>query len=227
MKVRFLRNNERMTAFCFVVATVPLALYWLALAWLHFRPRPFAIDGRRDSIALAFALFGVFFIGPGSVTPSLAALTAWGAGVWLLCGLLYFCVVVLLSSSRRPRLVVYNATCEETRAVLERVALLLDSDARWAGTALEAPNLDVRLYVDGAALGRVATLVGLDAPRSRNGWLLLEKELRGELARLKSPRGRAWAAFAALGGSALLAAVVVLWTRQEAIADALSFYLFV
>lgn len=216
-----------MAPFGFVVATVPLALYWLALAWLHSRPQPFAVDGRRDFIALALALFGVFFIGPGSATAPLSAMTIWGPNVWVLCGLLYFCVVLLSTSLQRPRVVVYNATCEELRATLSRVALALDDEARWAGASLNLPNLGVQLYVDGAALGRVATLVGLDAPRSQQGWLRLEKELRVELARTEAPRRRGWIAFAALGWGALIAAGVVFFESQEAIADAFHFYLFV
>ena len=214
-----------MTPFCFIVATVPLALYWLALAWLHSRPQPFAVDGRRDFIALMLALFGVFFIGPGAITAPLGAAMVWGANVWTLCGLLYFCVVVLLSSLQRPRIVVYNATCEELRAALARAALSLDDEARWAGASLNLPNLGVQLYVDGAALGRVATLVGLDASRAQQGWLRLEKELRVELARTEAPRRRCWLAFAALGWGALIAAGVVFFERQEAVADAFSFYL--
>lgn len=214
-----------MTSFYFVVATVPLALYWLALAWLHSRPQPFAVDGRRDFIALALALFGVLFVGPGSITPPVSAAIAWGANVWLLCGVLYFCVVVLLSSLQRPRIVVYNATCEELRATLSRVALSLDDEARWAGASLNLPNLGVQLYIDGAALGRVASLVGLDATRSQQGWLRLEKELRVELARTEAPRRRGWLAFAALGWGAALAAGVVFFERQEAIAAAFHFYL--
>ncbi|MBR5243188.1 MAG: hypothetical protein IKW13_03035 [Thermoguttaceae bacterium] len=214
-----------MTPFYFVVATVPLALYWLALAWLHSRPQPFAVDGRRDFIALALALFGVFFIGPGAVAPPLSAMAVWRANVWVLCGLLYFCVVVLAASLQRPRIVVYNATCEELRATLSRVALSLDDEARWAGASLNLPNLGVQLYVDGAALGRVATLVGLDASRAQQGWLRLEKELRVELARTEAPRRRCWLAFAALGWGALIAAGVVFFERQEAVADAFSFYL--
>lgn len=224
MKVRFLRNNERMTAFCFIVATVPLALYWLALAWLHSRPQPFAVDGRRDFIALALALFGVFFIGPGSVLAPLSAMLVWGPNVWVLCGALYFCVVVLLASAQRPRVVVYNATADELRKTLSRVALSLDDEARWAGASLNLPNLGVQFYVDSAAWGRVATLVGL-GERSPQGWARLERELRRELASWEPTRRRGRFTFAALGWGALIASVVVFAWRQEAIAAALSFYL--
>ena len=214
-----------MTPFYFVVATVPLALYSLALAWLHSRPQPFAVDGRRDFIALALALFGVLFVGPGSITPPLSAMTIWRANVWLLCGVLYFCVVVLSTSLQRPRIVVYNATCEELRAPLSRVALSLDDEARWAGASLNLPNLGVQLYVDGAALGRVATLVGLGAERSQQGWARLGNELRRELATWEPTRRRGWLAFAALGWGALIVAGVVFAWRQEAIASAFRFYL--
>lgn len=214
-----------MTSFCFIVATVPLGLYWLALAWLHSRPQPFAVDGRRDFIALALALFGVFFIGPGSITAPLSAMTTWGATVWVLCGALYFCVVLLLSSLQRPRIVVYNATSDELRAPLSRVALSLDDEARWAGASLNLPNLGVQFYVDAAGLGRVATLVGLGEERSPQGWLRLETELRRELASLEPTRRRGWPAFAALGWGALAASGLVFAWRHEAVASALSFYL--
>lgn len=214
-----------MTPFCFIVATVPIALYWLALAWLHSRPQPFAVDGRRDFIALGLALFGAFFIGPGSITASLGAMVVWGANVWLLSGLLYFCVVVLLASLQRPRIVVYNATAEELRAPLSRVALALDDEARWAGASLNLPNLGVQLYVDAAALGRVATLTGIGAERSAQGWARLEKDLRRELATLEPTRRRGWAVFAALGWGALVAVAVVFSLWQEAVAGALRFYL--
>lgn len=214
-----------MTSFYFIVATVPVGLYWLALAWLHSRPQPFAVDGKRDFIALGLALFGVFFVGPGSVTAPLSAMETWGAGVWILCGLLYFCVVVLLASLQRPRIVVYNATCDELRAPLSRVALSLDDEARWAGASLNLPNLGVQFYVDSAGLGRVATLVGLDAERSQAGWARLERELRRELAEMEPTRRRGWPVFAALGWGALIAAGVVFAWRQEAIANAFSFYL--
>lgn len=214
-----------MTPFCFIVATAPMALYWFALAWLHSRPQPFAVDGRRDFIALGLALFGVFFIGPGSITASLGAMVVWGANVWLLCGLLYFFVVLLLASLQRPRIVVYNATSEELRAPLSRVALSLDDEARWAGASLNLPNLGVQLYVDSAGWGRVATLAGIGPERSPQGWERLEKELRRELATLEPTRRRSWPAFAALGGGALIAVAVVFSLWQEAVADALRFYL--
>ncbi|MBQ7814781.1 MAG: hypothetical protein IJ387_09860 [Thermoguttaceae bacterium] len=214
-----------MTPFCFIVATVPLALYWLALAWLHSRPQPFAVDGRRDFIALALALFGVFFIGPGSITAPLGAMLVWGPNVWFLCALLYFCVVVLLASLQRPRIVVYNATADELRAPLARVALALDDEARWAGASLNLPNLGAQLYLDSAALGRVATLVGIGAERSPQGWARLQSELRRELADWEPTRRRGWLAFAALGWGALTAVAVVFSLWQEAVADALRFYL--
>ena len=53
-----------MTPFYFVVASLPFALYFLALAWLHGRRRPTLVTGRRDGLAVALATVGVLFIGP-------------------------------------------------------------------------------------------------------------------------------------------------------------------
>ncbi len=214
-----------MTPFCFVVATVPLALYWIALGSLHRRSKPFVVDGRRDFIALCLALSGVFFIGPGSILAPFGAMAVWRANVWILCGLLVFCVVLLASSLRRPRIVVYNATREQTRAALSRVAIALDDEARWAGASLNLPSLGVQFYVEDAAWGRVATLVGFGPERSPQGWLRLEKELRREFDSAESPRRRGRLFFVALGWGTLLADAAVWACFYREISDAFRFYL--
>ncbi|MBR4833403.1 MAG: hypothetical protein IKU86_03600 [Thermoguttaceae bacterium] len=214
-----------MTPFCFVVATVPLALYFLALGCLRRRPKPFVVDGRRDFIALCLALSGVFFVGPGSILPPFGAMVVWRASVWVLCGLLCFCVVVLVSSLRRPRIVAYNATREQTRAALSRVAISLDDEARWAGSSLNLPSLGVQFYLDDAGWGRVATLVGFGPERSPQGWLRLEKELRREFDAVEPTRRRGWLLFAALGWGTLLADAAVWACFYREISDAFRFYL--
>lgn len=214
-----------MTPFCFVVATVPIALYWIALGCLHCRLKPFVVDGRRDFIALCLALSGVFFIGPGSILPPFGAMVVWRAGVWLLCGTLCFCVVLLVASLRRPRIVAYNATRERLRAALSRVAISLDDEARWAGASLNLPSLGVQFYVDDAGWGRVATLVGVGAERSPQGWARLENELRRELENEEPTRRRGGFLFVALGWGTLLADAVVWACCYREISDAFSFYL--
>ncbi|MCF0233479.1 MAG: hypothetical protein HUK22_00710, partial [Thermoguttaceae bacterium] len=75
-----------MTPFYLLVATFPLGLYAIALSALHGRSTPFAVDGRRDFLALALALSGVFFIGPGQAAVPFNAAAFWHARVWILCG---------------------------------------------------------------------------------------------------------------------------------------------
>lgn len=213
-----------MTPFYIVVAGFPLALYFIALACLHWRSTPFAVDGRRDFVALAFALSGVFFVGPGQAAVPYGAALVWKNGVWILCGALYFLVVLLISSTLRPKIVVYNATRDQLRKILSTLAVTLDDEARWAGLALNLPGLGVQFYLDDAGIGRVATLVAI-GPRSAQGWKRLENELTARLKDEKAARPNGWLIFAAFG-AATLGGVVWQLTRYSAeVAAAFQFYM--
>ncbi len=214
-----------MTPFYIVVAGFPLALYFIALACLHWRSTPFAVDGRRDFLALAFALSGVFFVGPGQAAVPYGAALVWKSGVWYLCGALYFLVVVLISSSLRPKIVVYNATRDQLRKILSTIAVTLDDEARWAGSALNLPGLGVQFYLDDAGIGRVATLVVIGSERSEQGWARLETELTARLKTEKAARPLGRFVFAALGAATLALVVWSLARYPEEITSAFQFYM--
>ena len=214
-----------MTPFYFVVATLPMALYILALAWLHWRPTPFAVDGRRDFIALSFALSGVFFIGPGQLLAPFGAMLVWGANVWILCGLLFVCVVFLISATLRPRVVVYNASRDQLRKALTSLAITLDDEARWAGASLNLPGLGVQFYIEDGGIGRVASLVGFGAERSTQGWRRLETELSEQLQKLEPSRRPGRWLFAAVGWAVLIADAFCVSAFYTEIGDAFRFFL--
>src|SRR5690606_27931463 len=81
-----------------------------------------------------------------------------------------------------PRLVVYNISAGQLRAVLAEVALKLDPEARWAGDSLAMPQLEVQLHLDPFDVMRNVTLVGTGAQHSFSGWRRLEAHLRTVLA---------------------------------------------
>lgn len=175
-------------------------------------------------MALALALSGVFFVGPGQAAIPYGAALVWGRNVWLLGAALYFCVVVLISSTLRPRIVVYNATRDQLRKALATIAISLDDEARWAGSALNLPGLSVQLYVDSAGIGRVATLVGVGMERSAQGWRRLEAELTTRLKESEPSRGWNWIFFAAFGWGTLALVAWVLFRDYSEIAKAFQFF---
>ena len=59
------------------------------------------------------------------------------------------CLIMLLLLLR-PRLIIYNISCEQLRPVLVEVVERMDSDARWAGDCLYLPGLGVQLHLESA-----------------------------------------------------------------------------
>ena len=215
-----------MTLFYFVVATFPLALYWLALAWLHGRSVPCAVSGRRDFIALCLALSGVVFIGPGQLLTTWGASAVWGKYVWALLAALEFLVALLIASNLRPRIVVYNADPEALRKTLTRTALELDDEACWSGAALNMPGLGVQFYLDSSGIGRVASLVQIGSVRSLDGWTRFSRALKVQLGEAeKSRRAFSCVFFAFLGLGTLALDALCFLQRHAELREAADFYL--
>ena len=166
-----------MTPFYFVVASLPFALYFLALAWLHGRRRPTLVTGRRDGLAVALATVGVLFIGPLQILPSLSAWITWGANVWILVALFFTLILTACLARLRPRFVVYNTTLDVLRKTISRVAIELDVDARWSGDAMNMPGLGVQFYLDDSPVGRVTSIVSIGRDISVSGWKRLRDAL--------------------------------------------------
>jgi len=213
-----------MTAFYFCAATFPFALYLVALAIAQARSKAFVVDGRRDFLALAFATSGLFFIGPGQLTPPWGACEVWGAYVWILIALLYFLTASIVGAASRTRLVVYNATRASLRAALTLAALSVDSDARWEGDSLNMPSLDAQFYVDERGLGRVAALVVVKSGRSALVWTNLARELNLRLKETTT-KSRGWILLALLGFALLGADFACCSRRCDELREAVNFYL--
>ena len=213
-----------MTAFYFVVATLPLALYWLALAGLHVGARPRVVSGRRDCLALALATSGLFFIGPGQIAPTLSSLMTWGYGVWGWLAALYFLAALFVALKRTPCYVVYNTTQDALRKTLTKAALQLDDEARWSGVSMNLPGLGVQFYLDDSPLGRTTTLIRIGRDQSSNGWRRLGQALDAELKAAppasRSWRSTRWLFFALLGGSLLVADYLCFARYFDEICDA-------
>lgn len=214
-----------MTPFLFEVATIPFALYFLALAWLHCRNHPTLITSRRDFVAASVAVSGVLFVGPLQVLPGVSAWTTWGVGVWGLLVVFYVLSVALISARLRPRFVVYNTTMETLRRAITTVAVEFDEDARWSGDAMNMPGLGVQFYLDDSPRGRVTTVVSIGRDISPSGWKRLRNALDKELEHAPRPHRRAWPAFVTAGVGLLAADVLGFAYYYSQICEALAFYM--
>src|SRR4029079_3628363 len=92
----------------------------------------------------------------------------------------------------RFRLVVYNISIEELRAILERILPQLDPAAQWAGDGLVLPHLDVQLHLENFPTMRNVALVANSVEQSLAGWRRLERALAAALREAsvqRNPRG--------------------------------------
>ena len=191
-----------MDPFRLCLALGPVAVYLLILGGRNLMRRPVVVSGTRDMAALGAAVFGLFMVGPFEMFYPNAASTLFGSFIWLFLGSLYGLSLVLVLLSQRPRLVIYNITVDELRAILADLIEGLDEDGRWAGDSLSLSNLGVQLHIDASPAMRNVSLVSSGPLQSHTGWHKLEVELHKALRKFtvqRNPRA----------GSLLLAGLAI------------------
>ena len=159
------------------IALGPLATYLLVLGVVNLSIRPFVTTGSRDTAALGLAISGLAIAGPMELFLPESAAIYLGPSVWLLLVGCYALGLTLLILLLRPRLVIYNITVEQLRAVLSEVVTDLDRDARWVGDSLILPRLHVQLHVEPFSALKSIQLVSSGPRQSDAGWRRLEDAL--------------------------------------------------
>ncbi len=167
------------------IALGPLAAYLLVLGLVNLSLRPFVTTGTRDTAALGLGLSGLTIAGPMELFLPEAAAFHIGPWIWFLMIGLYGLCLTLLILLLRPRLVIYNITLEQLRAVLAEVVNDLDRDARWVGDSLILPRLHVQLHVEPFPGLKNIQLVSSGPRQSYAGWRRLEDALAPALRKAK------------------------------------------
>jgi hypothetical protein len=203
------------------VAFGPLAIYLLLIGGLNLSRRPFLVSGTRDAAALGLALSGFVIVGPLELCLPDAAAVRFGPFVWVLLLVFYALCVVLGLLLLRPRLIVYNASADQLRAVLAGLTDRLDSDARWAGDVLVLPGLGVQLHLDSLVLTRNVSLAPVGANQDPLGWQRLESALAAALSRVSISRNTQGGLFVAAGLTILLGLGYSVASDPQAVAQAL------
>ncbi len=169
------------------IALVPLALYLVWLAAIHFRARPTIWTGSADNAFLASGLVGLVLVGPmDSLMPYSSPLP--GYYLWLLMLLLYSLGVTMWNLVARPRLVIFHTTAEQVRAALEQVAARTEPEAAIAGNSFLLPQAGVHFHLDCYAPLGTVSLVALGDQQSYSGWRRLRSELAQSLESTDAPR---------------------------------------
>jgi hypothetical protein len=227
-----------MDPFCVCLALGPAAVYLLLLGAINFSRRPFVVSGTRDAAALGLAVSGFLIVGPLALffpdLPAAAAARveslspAFVAYPWLprllLCPLmlgLYVVGLLLILLLLRPRLIIYNISADQLRAILGDLVEQLDAEARWAGDSLALPSLGVQLHLDNVAAMRNVSLVASGPHQSDVGWRRLESALAAALERVEVARNPHGASLIGLGVLIVAALVVSIARDPQAVAQSL------
>lgn len=167
------------------IALGPLAVYLLVLAAVNLSTRPLVTTGARDTTTLAIAVGGLAIVGPMELFFPENAAVHLGGWVWLVLLAFYALCVTLLILLMRPRLVIYNVTCDQLRPILAEVVTDLDRQARWVGDSLILPRLQVQLYLEPFGAMKTVQLVSSGPRQSYLGWRRLEQTLRPALRQVR------------------------------------------
>ena len=171
-----------MNAFVVCLSLIPLAVYFLLLGVIHASRRPFLVSGSMDMAALCAAAFGMVFAGPMNLFFPVNAAIRFGTYVWLILGILYFLIAMLIILYSRPRLIVYNIDKTTLEEILEKIANRLDDQSCWAGDSLFMPQEGITLHLECVSGLKNVTIVSNEKNASRLRWrnlkLLLSSELK-------------------------------------------------
>jgi hypothetical protein len=173
-------------------------------------------------MALGLALTGLIVIGPMQLFfPEMAA-SQFGPWVWFFLLSFYALGISLWMLVSRPRLVVYNISGEQLRAIVAEQALALDPDAHWAGRNLSLPRLGLEVRLEPFASMRSASLVSTHENDNSTAWHRFEIALRAALATCEvKPNPRA-ASLLAAGLMMLALMLLQAMLDPQATAEALS-----
>ena len=189
----------------------PLAAYLMLLGFINLRRRPFITTGARDISALGIAITGLMIVGPLDLFMPQAAAQFFGNTVWVLFITLYLLIWLLSVLVMRPRLVVYNISCEQLRTVLASLVAELDKDVRWAGDSAVLPGLGIQFNLESKSIARCAQISSVGPQQDYTGWQKLETELAARLKEEKVP-GNPFAVsmvLVAIGLSVLLTVLIL------------------
>jgi hypothetical protein len=210
-----------MDTFRACLALGPLAVYLLLIGILNLSRRSFVVSGIRDAAALGLALSGFVIVGPIELCMPEAASVRFGPYVWVLLLAFYALCLMLGLLLLRPRLIVYNISADQLRAVLADLLDQLDSEARWAGDVLIMPGLGVQLHLDNLAAMRNVSLTSVGSSQDYLGWHRLESALAAALSRAPPKRNTRGAFLVAAGSAIILGLACAVARNPQAVAAAL------
>jgi hypothetical protein len=170
-----------MTLLVIMWAVVPLAIYFLWIGCLQLRSRPTVVSGFADTLWLGLGLSGLMIVGPGELFLPESASNRFGWFAHLLLVVLYALLLILTALTRKPQIVVYNATSRQLQPALSEALKSADAKAVFLGSSALLPTLGVDLSVNLQEDSRTVQLSAISREVDMRHWRRLRSQLSNSL----------------------------------------------
>ncbi|MCL2304250.1 MAG: hypothetical protein FWC43_06205 [Planctomycetaceae bacterium] len=169
----------------FLIALVPLAIYFALIGIIPFYRRPIVRSGGSDLFWLWLGVSGLVMVGPVKLLFPINALILWDKFAFALLGALYILVGVLVAGIRQPQIIVYNIRKEDFQSFLDE--LMEKNEVQVVGNCVQISKIDVQFSYEMQPFWQCLVLQATSRNQSLGGWLQMERVLHEKFAACKTP----------------------------------------
>ena len=171
------------------VAVLPLGTYLFVIGMLRLRRFPTVISRPLDVLLLGMACVGLVAIGPLELFFPRAAFSVVGNWVWLVLLSLYALLVLLTAFHVPPGIVIYGASKETVRSIIETAYAERSINIEWLGDSFRSVTLNFYAQIEDAGWSSVCHIKSIGKTQNIAEWIDLDRSLHQRLAAVK-PTGR-------------------------------------
>jgi hypothetical protein len=172
-----------MNLFVTVWALLPLSAYFVLIGLFQLRTKITVLSGFVDTLLLGIGLSGLITIGPFELFLPATATNRFGWFSRVLALLLYGLILLLWSLSRKPRIVIYNASRREILPALGDILTPADPEAKLVGNSGSIPSLGIDFVLETNDDGnRTAQLISISREVDARNWNRFRQKIREALA---------------------------------------------
>ncbi|MCU0711630.1 MAG: hypothetical protein MUC43_06190 [Pirellula sp.] len=171
------------------IALIPLGLYFFVIGMIRLKKSPTVISRPLDVLLLGMACGGLVAIGPLELFFPRAAFSVVGNWVWLVLLSLYALFVLLIAFHIPAGIVIYGATKEAVRSIIETGYAERGIKIEWLGDSFRSATPNIHAQIEDAGWSSVTHIKSIGKDQNIAEWIDLDRSLHNRLASEK-PTGR-------------------------------------
>ena len=171
------------------IAMIPLGTYLVVIGLIRLKKSPTVISRPLDVLLIGMACCGLVAIGPLELFFPRAAFSVVGNWVWLVLLSLYALLVLLIAFHVPPGIVIYGASKETVRSIIETAYSERSINIEWLGDSFRSVALNIHAQIEDAGWSSVCHIKSIGKTQNIAEWIDLDRSLHQRLAAVK-PTGR-------------------------------------